>query len=107
MLDLAAFFYSPWMLLGLAVVAIPPLIHLLNRRRYDVVDWGAMQFLRLSQTTRRRLLLEELVLMALRMGLIALVVLALAVPYALGPWLGALGNQTRRDVILILDGSSS
>src|SRR5437016_4730419 len=30
------------MLAGLAVVAVPPVIHLLNRRRYDVVDWGAM-----------------------------------------------------------------
>ena len=46
------------MLFGLAELVIPPLIHLLNRRRYDVVDWGAMQFLQVSETTRRRLLLE-------------------------------------------------
>ena len=44
------------MLLGLAGLAIPPIIHLLNRRRYDVVHWGAMQFLEISETTRRRLL---------------------------------------------------
>ena len=53
-------FGLPLMLLGLAGVAIPVLIHLLNRRRFDVVDWGAMQFLQICQTTRRRLLLEEL-----------------------------------------------
>ena len=28
---------NPWMLLGLAGLAIPIIIHLLNRRRYDVV----------------------------------------------------------------------
>ena len=46
-------FLNLLMLLGLGAVIIPPLIHLLNRRRYDVVDWGAMQFLQISETTRR------------------------------------------------------
>ena len=69
------------MLVGLAALAIPPIIHLLNRRRYDVVDWGAMQFLQISEVTRRRLLIEELLLMLLRMGLIAVLVLALAGPF--------------------------
>src|SRR5262245_8041038 len=35
---------------GLTALAIPVIIHLLNRRRYDVVDWGAMQFLQISET---------------------------------------------------------
>src|SRR6516225_4915959 len=69
------------MLAGLAAVAIPILIHLLNRRRYNVVDWGAMQFLQVSETTRRRILIEELLLMLLRMGLIAVFVMALAGPF--------------------------
>src|SRR2546428_7027462 len=68
------------MLTGLVAVAIPPIIHLLNRRRYDVIDWGAMQFLQISEVTRRRLLIEELLLMLLRMGLIAVLVLAFAEP---------------------------
>lgn len=98
-------FLNLMMLAGLAAVAIPPLIHLLNRRRHDVVDWGAMQFLLVSQTTRRKLLLDELILMALRMGLIALLVLALAAPYAVGSWLGKM--QTSRDVVLVIDGTAS
>ena len=53
------------MLFGLAALALPPLIHLLNRRRFDVVDWGAMQFLQVGETVRRRILIEELLLMAL------------------------------------------
>src|SRR5438552_3735173 len=95
------------LLLGLAAVAIPPLIHLLNRRRYDVVDWGAMQFLQISETKRRRILIEEVLLMALRMGLIALVVLALAAPFVIGSFLDEWEVRPSRDVVLIIDGSAS
>jgi hypothetical protein len=100
-------FLNALMLLGLAALVIPPLIHLLNRRRYDVVPWGAMQFLQVSESTRRRLLIEQLLLMALRMGLIALLVLALAAPYGAGRALQALGGRENRDVILVFDGSTS
>jgi hypothetical protein len=100
-------FLNALMLLGLAGVLIPPVIHLLNRRRFDVVEWGAMQFLQVSQTTRRRLRLEEVLLMLLRMGLIALLVLALAAPYASGPALAKLGTGPNRDVVLVFDGSYS
>src|SRR5437763_13922127 len=99
-------FLIPAMLIGLAVLAIPPIIHLLNRRRYDVIDWGAMQFLQISEVTRRRLLIEELLLMALRMGLIAFLVLALADPHVETKLLSA-GQHTNRDVVLIIDGSAS
>src|SRR5947208_9785639 len=104
---LASFLHSPWMLLGLFVVAIPPIIYLLNRRRYDVVDWGAMQFLQISELTRRRLLLEELLLMALRMGLLAVLVLALAAPFVESAFLARLAPRPNRDVVLLFDGSAS
>src|SRR5262245_23962252 len=98
-------FQSLAMLAALSAVLIPLLIHLLHRRRYQVVDWGAMQFLKMSQTTRRRVRLEELLLMLLRMGLIAVLVLALAAPYASGPLLAALGERPDRDIVLIIDRS--
>lgn len=102
---------NAWMLIGLAGLAIPVVIHLLNRRRFDVVDWGAMQFLQLSETTRRRLLIEEVLLMAMRMGVIALMVLALAAPYAISPWLrkffAQAGGRPNRDVVIVIDGSYS
>src|SRR5436305_6826535 len=87
-------------------VAIPSIIHLLNRRRYEVVDWCAMQFLQVSEVTRRRLLIEELLLMLLRMGLIAVLVLALAGPYMDDSPLVS-GQRTNRDVVLVFDGSAS
>src|SRR6266446_3063480 len=95
------------MLAGLAGLAIPPLIHLLHRRRFDVVDWGAMQFLQISETTRRRLLIEEILLLLLRMGLIAVLVLALAAPYSDNQLFAKLGVPANRDVVLIFDGSYS
>src|SRR4051794_40605830 len=95
------------MLAGLGAVAIPVVIHLLNRRRYDVVDWGAMQFLQISETTRRRMLIEELLLLLLRMGLIALLVLALASPWAASSLFARLGAGNNRDVVLVFDGSYS
>lgn len=100
-------FLVPLLLAGLGAVTIPPLIHLLNRRRFDVVDWGAMQFLQISETTRRRLLIEEILLMALRMGLIAVLVLAMAGPFLFGSLLPGLAPKPNRDVVLILDGSYS
>ena len=76
---LSTFLHNPWLLaIGVAALLIPPLIHLLNRRRFDVVEWGAMQFLQISETTRRRLLIEELLLMLLRISLLAVLVFALA-----------------------------
>src|SRR5262249_33101948 len=100
-------FLNALMLVGLAGVAIPVLIHLLNRRRFDTVDWGAMQFLQISQRTRRRLLLDDWLLLLLRMALIAVLVLALAAPYVASPVLANLGAQPQRDVVLLVDGSYS
>ncbi len=104
---LSGFLTSPWMLVGLAVLAIPPIIHLLNRRRYDVLDWGAMQFLQVSEITRRRLLLEEILLMLLRMGLLGVLVFALAGPFVNSSLPSRLGSRGSRDVVLILDASAS
>ncbi len=95
------------LLLGLFAVAIPPIIHLLNRKRFDIVDWAAMQFLQISEQTRRKILLEELLLMLLRMGLIALMVLALAAPVVTSSLFAKLGTRSSRDVVLVFDGSDS
>src|SRR6267143_2173079 len=97
------------MLVGLAGISIPVIIHLLNRRRFDVVDWGAMQFLQISEKTRRRLLLEELLLMLLRIGLLALLVFGLANPFVEGMnvALRLPGTRPNRDAVLIIDGSYS
>ena len=68
-------------LIAAAAVAVPIVIHLLNRRAAKVVDWGAMHFLLGSLVSRkRRVLLDEILLLACRCLLIALLVTALARP---------------------------
>ena len=100
-------FGAPLLLIGLAALAIPPIIHLLNRRRYDVVDWGAMRFLQVSEVTRRRLLIEEILLMLLRIGLLAVFVVGLASPWWDSPVFTKVGTRPNRDVVLVIDGSYS
>ncbi|MBS0201495.1 MAG: VWA domain-containing protein [Planctomycetes bacterium] len=95
------------MLAGLAGVLLPVLAHLLSRKRYDTVDWGAMQFLELDPSARRNLRLEDLLLLLVRMLLIALLAIALARPWFNGSWLGRWASTTSRDVVIIIDGSYS
>lgn len=98
---------NPWMLAGLAGIALPVIAHLLSKKKFDVVNWGAMQFLKLGQETRRRVWLEDLWLLLLRMALVAWLAIALARPWVSAGWLGDIGPQPNRDVVLILDGSYS
>jgi hypothetical protein len=100
-------FGAPLLLIGLAALAIPPIIHLLNRRRYDVVNWGAMRFLQISEVTRRRILIEEILLMLLRIGLLAVFVVGLASPWWDSPVFTKVGTRPSRDVVLVIDGSYS
>jgi hypothetical protein len=93
---------------ALSLVGVPILIHLLQRRRFQVVRWGAMEFLQVSQRNRRRrLFIEQLLLLLLRCLVVALVVLAICRPVAR---LGALPIANQRGpvhAVLILDNSGS
>ena len=73
------FLNSP-LLWGLALAAIPIIIHLLFRRRFRRIDWAPMHYLKLSiQRNRRRVRLEQLLLLLLR-TLIVLLLFFLARP---------------------------
>ncbi|WP_020467865.1 VWA domain-containing protein, partial [Zavarzinella formosa] len=98
---------APAFLLGFLAVAIPPLIHLLNRRRYDTLDWAAMQFLQVSERTRKKIFLEQFLLMLLRMGAICLLVLGVASPWVKSPWLAKISPRPNRAVVIVFDGSFS
>lgn len=100
-------FLNPILLFGLAAVAVPVLLHLLHRRRAQVVDWGAMRFLLASLAHRnRRIRLEELLLLLARCLLIALVVLAMARPFVVEQRLVGHTDQPQ-DIAIVLDGSLS
>ncbi len=101
-------FLNGIMLLGLAAAAIPIIIHILNRRRAQIVDWGAMQFLAESLASRsRRILLEDILLMLLRCLVLALLAFALARPFLKTGRLLAGAAGDAQDVAIVLDGSLS
>ena len=92
---------------GLASIAVPILIHILNKRRYKRVDWGAMEFLRRAQhVQRRRIRLEELLLLALRCLALILFGLALARPFFTGA-VGQLVGGSSFERVIIIDDSMS
>lgn len=87
---------------GLACIAIPIIIHFLMRRRRKPVMWAAMRFLlEAYRQHRRRLRLEQLLLLAARCLLIALVALALGRPL-LGA-AGFLGGRGAVTLYLLVD----
>lgn len=69
-----SFFLNPWtMAAGAGLVSAPVLIHLINRMRFRRVKWAAMEFLLKAQKKmRRRKILEQLLLLFLRMLLVFL-----------------------------------
>src|SRR5213596_2744344 len=73
---LALFLNPGFLFIGLALIAVPIIIHLINRMRFKRIRWAAMEFLiKAQKRTRRRLIIEQLLLLALRCLLIMLGVL--------------------------------
>ena len=105
-------FLNPLLWGGLAVVSAPVIIHLLHRRKVKQVDWGAMRFLlELMAKRRRRLFLDELLLLIVRALLLGCVALAMLRPAFhhgradLGA--GGLARQGRAAAVLLIDDSLS
>lgn len=101
-------FLNPWMLWGTLGVAIPIVIHLLNRYRYRQIDWGAMELLRRAMIVRaRRLHLEDWILLALRCFAVLLIALALARPTITPGHASWLGNENQVGAVIAVDVSAS
>ena len=100
-------FLQPWLLLALPLVALPLIIHLINQRRFQTVNWGGMMFLlaakALSSGTSR---LRHWLIMLLRMLAVAALVLAIARPLSRG-WLALAGGARPDTAIVVLDRSPS
>ena len=100
-------FFAPWMLWGLAAAAIPVLLHIFRRRTARRILWGAWMFLaETMRMKRRRLLLEDLLLMLLRTLAVICAALAFSRPYL--PEFALFGSHRgARDVVVLLDDSAS
>ncbi len=100
-------FAHPAIAVGALLAVVPLIIHLLNRRRHKPLRWGAMRFVEAAyKRTRRRMQMENLLLLLLRMAAVALLAFAVARPLANRGALGAL-TEASRDMVLMVDGSAS
>lgn len=99
-------FLNPALLIFAAAVAVPILIHLFNRRRFERVTWAAMRFVQASlEKNRRRMQFEDLLLLLLRCLVVALLALALARPAVRSA--SARFGGARVSAVLVLDRSAS
>jgi hypothetical protein len=102
-----AFFTNPvTMAAGAALVSAPVIIHLINRMRFRRVRWAAMEFLLKAQKRmRRKLIIEQLILLLLRCLLVFLVGVLLARFKWFTPLEGEEGRATAH--VVVLDDSPS
>jgi len=101
-------FANAALLLGMALGAIPIIIHLINRHRARLRRFAAIDFLLLSdKRLARRLKLKQLIVLALRVLLIVGLALALSKPYVEPDVLAAPDTSDPGGVAIIIDDSMS
>ncbi|MBM81740.1 MAG: hypothetical protein CMJ78_14265 [Planctomycetaceae bacterium] len=101
------FFNSAFVYGGSLLVASPIIIHLINRMRYRRVQFAAMEFLLASQKrNQRRVLIEQLILLLLRI-LIVLAIVALIARLILDPSQLSVFRGAKAHHFVLLDDSGS
>jgi len=99
-------FLNPLVLFGLVAAAIPLLLHLLNLRKLQTIEFSTLTFLReLQQTKIRRLKLRQILLLIIRTLLIISIVMAFARPALRGTLGTSIGSHANSTIILIFDDS--
>ena len=100
-------FLAPLFLAGLAALAIPVLIHLIQRERKNVVQFPSLMFVRrIPYSSIRRRRIHNWALLAMRLAALALIVAAFSRPFLRNTSLAAAAGGAR-DVVVLLDRSYS
>ena len=95
-------------LAGALLVSVPIIIHLLNRRKFKIVDWAAMDFLlEADKKNRRRVRLENFLLLLMRCLAIFILGMLLARPYDSSGLAAKLFDAQQFERILLIDDSLS
>ena len=96
------------MLMGLGALAVPLIIHLMQRRKVVPIPFSTLRFLKLVKArTSRRSHIENLLLLILRCLIFALILLAAARPVISPKAAGWWGGNVPRTIVLVLDDSLS
>jgi hypothetical protein len=100
-------FLEPLLLAGLPLAGLPILIHLINQRRFQNIDWGAMRFLlEANRMSRGYARIRQWLILAARVAAVAALVVAISRPLASG-WLGLASGGRPDATIVLLDRSPS
>jgi Mg-chelatase subunit ChlD len=102
-------FLSPFLLFGLGAIAVPIVVHLIQRERKRVIEFPSLMFVQKVpyQSVRRRRI-RHWALLLMRAAAIALIVAAFARPFlpaSAAAALAATGGS--REVVILLDQSAS
>jgi hypothetical protein len=101
-------FLTPFFLLGLGAIAIPVLIHLIQREKKRVIEFPSLMFVRRIpyQSVRRRRI-RHWALLLMRAAAIALIVAAFARPFLHQGAVAATAGGGAREIVILLDQSAS
>jgi aerotolerance regulator-like protein/VWA domain-containing protein len=101
-------FLTPLFLLALAGLAVPVIIHLIQRERKNVVQFPSLMFLqRIPYQSVQRRRIRNWPLLLLRLAALALIVAAFARPFFRRAELAAAGAGGAREVVILIDNSYS
>ena len=97
-------FLHPFLLWAIPLAAIPIVIHLLNRRRFQRLRWAAMEFLlAAAKRNRKRLRMEHWILLLLRTLVVLLLVFLVSRPQTRSAVIG----DVRTHHVICIDDSAS
>ena len=102
-------FLSPFLLLGLGAIAVPVLVHLIQRERKRVIEFPSLMFVqKIPYQSVRRRRVRHWALLLMRAAALALIVAAFARPFfpaSAAAAMAATGGS--REVVILLDQSAS
>ena len=101
-------FLAPLFLAGLTALAVPVIIHLINRERREVVPFPSLMFLqRIPYRSVRRQKLRHILLLVLRCLALAIVVMAFARPFVRRDTPLRAAASGARELVVLIDRSYS
>src|SRR5512132_4606129 len=101
-------FLTPLFLVGLAGLAIPVIIHLIQRERKSVVHFPSLMFLqRIPYQSVQRRRIRNWPLLLLRIAALALIVAAFGRPFFRRQALAQAAAQGAREIVILVDNSYS
>ncbi|MBK7379836.1 MAG: BatA and WFA domain-containing protein [Ignavibacteriales bacterium] len=101
-------FLNPAFLFGLAAASIPVIIHLLNLKKLQKIEFSTLAFLKeLQKSKLRRIKIKQWLLLALRVLIILLLVMAFSRPTLKGVAIGGTTSAAKTSVVFIIDNTIS